>query len=44
MSPKYNRDSLGSKLRMALATVKPPMPESNMPIGFSDFINIIAQK
>ena len=25
--------SLGNKLQTALATVKPPIPESNMPMG-----------
>ena len=33
VSPKYTIDSLGKSLRNAFATVSPPMPESNIPIG-----------
>ncbi len=35
VSPRYTKSSAGKAARMARATVRPPKPESKIPIGFS---------
>src|SRR5688572_17984686 len=39
VSPIYEIDSLGSSVRNALTTVRPPMPESKTPIGLAPAVD-----
>ena len=42
VSPKYTMFSLGSALRISFATVSPPTPESNIPIGLLSIIYLLS--